>query len=64
MNIHCKDKFGKHRIIAGDVSFLDDMKGLRKMLNGLGVQVEKGKPILGFIRGGKWEPPQSYAINI
>ena len=64
MNIHCKDKYGKHRIIAGDVSFLDDQKGLRKMLNGLGIQVEKGKPILGFIRGGKYEAPHSFAISM
>lgn len=34
------------------------------MLNGLGVQVEKGKPILGFIRGGKYEAPHSFAISM
>lgn len=62
MNLHCKDKFGKHRIIEGSISFLADQNGLRKTLNSLGIQVEKGSPILGFIRGGKYNPPHAFAI--
>lgn len=61
MNMHFKDKDGKHRIVAGDLEFIQDQEGLKKMIKVLKLNPSDG-PILGVIRGGKLKTPDRFSL--
>lgn len=56
MNMHFKDDQGNHRIVAGDIDFIQDQKGVKNMIKALEIEV-KG-PVLGVIRWGKFKVPE------
>lgn len=57
-NLHCKDKDGKHRILhEGLIDDVNFQARTKRMLKGLNIHTDG--PVLGFIRGFKYQQPPS-----